>query len=176
MPGMNQGLRRIILSLPAALLIFAGLSGPADTYHVGVDGSGFSPATLTVKVGDTVVWENTDVTDFSHTTTSDLSFFDPNYWDYTLVSSGDTFSRTFNNVGTFSYHDTADIGTGTIIVNALNVTPAISLESPRLVAGQFLFDAAGLTAGKTNVLQASNDLTSWAAIQTNVAAAASLTF
>jgi hypothetical protein len=50
------------------------------------------------------------------------------------------------------------------------------LESARQEGSQFLFAATGLTVGKTNVLQASTNLTSWVAIKTNVANNASLAF
>jgi plastocyanin len=155
------------------LILSIALPAGATTYYVTVNGSSFSPATLTVEPGDTVVWENLE--DFPHTTTSDLSLFDPNYWDGLLVGQGDTFAHTFNNVGTFTYHDELDSGTGTITVS-LPAPPGIMLESARQEGSQFLFAATGLTVGKTNVLQASTNLTSWVAIKTNVANNASLTF
>ena len=149
-------------------------SASAATFNVTVNGSSFSPATQTINIGDTVVWQNADDL-FPHTTTSDLAFSDPNYWSGLLVEYGDTFSVTFNNEGTFTYHDQADTGTGSITV-IQSVLPTISLAAPRLDGGQFLFDATGLTVGKTNVLLASTNLTSWAAISTNVASATSSTF
>lgn len=157
----------------AILLIATALPGHAADHNVSVNGSRFSPATLTIETGDTVIWENAE--DFPHTTTSDLSFFDPNYWDGVLASQGDTFSFTFNNAGTFTYHDKLDSGTGTITV----IPPtslAIVLEAPRIEGNQFLFDATGLTVGKTNVLLTSTNLTSWVATITNVAVATSWTF
>ena len=172
---MTIGLWRGTLLLLTGWLLSSGQIQAAD-YYIGVDGSGFSPAMLEINVGDTVVWENTDDTDYPHTTTSDLNIFDPGYWDGYMFSLGDTFSWTFNSVGTFTYHDSADIGTGTIIVNPLSLTPTITLESPRLENGQFLFEATGLTVGKTAVLMSSTNLTSWTAIQTNVADGSSLTF
>ena len=54
--------------------------------------------------------------------------------------------------------------------------PIIILESPRIEGGQFLFDATGLTVGKTNVLEHSASLGQWTAISTNIAAATSMTF
>ena len=149
-------------------------SASAATFNITVDGSGFSPATQTINIGDTVVWQNADDL-FSHTTTSDLAFSNPNYWNGLLVNYGDTFSVTFNNVGTFTYHDQSDTGTGSITV-ILPTPPMILLAAPRLNGSQFLFDATGLTIGKTNVLQTSTNLTSWVTITTNVAATASLTF
>src|SRR5262249_14020710 len=99
------------------------------TYQVAVDGSGFSPETLTIDVGDTVVWVNFDDT-FSHTTTSDLPVTDPNYWNGFLVDFFDTFAQQFNSIGRFTYHDQLDIGLGTIIVGAANPPPAVNLTNP----------------------------------------------
>jgi plastocyanin len=159
-----------------ALLISVGLPMQAETHHVTVDGSGFAPASLPVQVGDTVVWENVDDWDFSHTTTSTLGMFDPNYWNGYLVSLGDTFARTFNNEGAFDYIDQLGDGTGTITVSPAVVTPVIKLESPRMAGGQFLFEATGLTTGKTNVLLSSTNLTTWLPVSTNAAASGSITF
>jgi plastocyanin len=156
----------VIISLP--------LSTQAATFYVTVNGSSFSPATLNIDVGDTVIWENTDVF-FSHSTTSNLDLFDPNYWDGWMVDTEDTYGRLFDSPGIFSYHDQFDTGTGTITVNQTFI-PVIMLETPREVGHQFLFDATGLTVGKTNVLQASSSLTDWVSVATNIAATASLTF
>ena len=168
------------LFLSASLGLLAGLifliAPPAEAaiHNVTVNGSIFSPANLTIEVGDTVVWENLDDSS-SHSTVSALPFLNPNYWNGLLVDQGDTFAHTFNNAGTFTYSDQFDTGTGTI-----TVTPpaplGIVLASPRKEGGQFLFEATGLTVGKTNVLEASTNLTSWAAIKTNVADNASMTF
>ena len=94
-----------------SLILLAALPAEAATYHVTVNGSSFSPDALTIDVGDSVVWENLDDTS-AHSTTSDLSVIDPNYWNGLLVNSGDTFEFTFNNVGTFTYYDQLDSGTG----------------------------------------------------------------
>ena len=173
---MSKGLLRGALSLMAGLLFSIGLQVQAALYYVSVSDSGFAPATLNINVGDTVVWVNDDEF-FSHSTTSDLDIFDPNYWDGLLVEFESTFPQTFNNVGTFTYYDEFDLGnTGTINVSAPSTTPVITLESPRLTDGQFLFEATGLTVGKTNVLWSSTNLTNWTAITTNVADGSSMTF
>lgn len=256
----------LTLSLIAALLALVGLRLDGATYEVAVDDSGFSPATLTINVGDTVFWVNLDDT-FSHTTTSDLPVTNPNYWNGLMVDVFDSFEHQFNSVGRFTYHDDLDFGTGTIIVSGANTAPsvnitnphanavfsapatftleatasdpdaggsvvaveffvgdtsvgvdfdspysasvselaagtynlsaiaadnlgaqstnsiritvsgpAVGLTAPRMASGQFLFDATGLTAGRTNVLQTSTDLASWSATETNVAASSSATF
>ena len=161
-------------SLLAGLIFVSVIPMEAATYNVSVNGSHFSPATLTIELGDTVVWENLE-NNFSHTTTSTLPFFNANYWRGFMVDQFDTFAHTFNNVGTFTYYDELDSGTGSVTV-ILPAPPGIVLESPRKVGNQFLFDATGLTVGKTNVLLASTNLTAWTAISTNIAANTSMTF
>jgi plastocyanin len=149
-------------------------SAAAAIHTVTVNEAFFSPSLLTIAAGDTVIWENVD-TFFPHTTISDLPSGNANYWTGLMVGEGDTFEHTFNNVGTFTYHDNQGSGQGTITVTA---PPAagIVLAAPRTVGNQFYFDATGLTVGKTNVLQASTNLTSWVAIKTNVANNAAATF
>jgi plastocyanin len=56
----------------------------------------FSPETLTVPAGTTVIWENSD--SVSHTTTSE-----DEAWDSDSLASGDEFSFTLDEAGTFSY-------------------------------------------------------------------------
>lgn len=171
---MKNALPFRCFNLFASLIVFAAGQVMAATHYVTVDDSGFSPNTLTIDVGDTVNWENMDMEDFPHTTTSDPSVAYPDNWDYLLVGLGENVNVTFNDAGTFTYHDTAGTGTGTIIVNQ-PVLSVITLESPRLAGGQFVFGATGLTVGKTNVLETSTNLTSWVAVQTNVADNVSLT-
>jgi plastocyanin len=68
-----------------------------------LSGSGFafSPSTLTVSAGTTIVWKNTTST--PHTVTSnDGKTFDSG--NSTPINAGDTFSFKFTKVGTFNYH------------------------------------------------------------------------
>ncbi len=60
---------------------------------------GFSPEPLEVHAGDTVVWTQagTEV----HTITADDNSFDSG-----VLNPGDTFSHTFDRVGTYTYHCT----------------------------------------------------------------------
>src|SRR5262245_10745728 len=127
---MRKAAPELTLSLLTAWLALVGLQLSGATYKVAVDGSGFSPASLTINVGDTVVWINLDDT-FSHTTTSDLPATSPNYWDGVLIDFFDTFAQQFNSVGQFTYHDQLDIGTGTIIVAGNNTPPSVSITNPQ---------------------------------------------
>jgi plastocyanin len=64
---------------------------------VSMENFSFVPADLTVSVGTTVTWTNNDAA--THTVTSDTGLFDSKD-----MSKGGTFSHTFTEKGTFSYH------------------------------------------------------------------------
>ena len=171
---MKSGSFRVCVWLVCAGL-WSSQSPPslAGVNIVSVYQSGFTPDSLTITRGESVTWVNDDETDDSHTTTSDLPIINFDYWNAILFNNGDFYSKAFNNLGTFTYHDTLGVGTGRIMVSEA-ATPIV-LESPRIVAGQFLFDLTGLAIGKTNVLEFSTNLTNWASLQTNVAAGSSAT-
>jgi plastocyanin len=160
---------------PVLLLLALGLSSLvfpvfAETCRVGVTGASFSPISLSINVGDSVEWENREQ-GFPHTTTSDLSVSNANYWSGVMGGVSDKFAHTFSSTGTFTYHDERDLGAGVIHVNA-----GASLRALRKENGPLLFDATGLTAGTTNVLQGSTNLSGWIGLSTNVATGASMNF
>jgi plastocyanin len=71
----------------------------------------FNPSTLTVKVGTKVTWTNEDTV--SHTVTSDSG----NELSSGQLSQGQSYSHTFNQVGTYNYHCSIHYSmTGTVIV------------------------------------------------------------
>ncbi len=83
------------------------ISGQAS---VSISGFAFVPSTLTVTVGTTVTWTNQD--SVTHTVTSNDNLF--NSGD---ITTGATFSHTFEQKGTFKYHCTIHpFMTGEIIV------------------------------------------------------------
>ncbi len=57
----------------------------------------FQPTPLTIAVGTTVTWTNTDGTE--HTVTADDGSFKSD-----RLASGATFGQTFATAGTFAYH------------------------------------------------------------------------
>ncbi|WP_171161920.1 cupredoxin family copper-binding protein [Streptomyces sp. I05A-00742] len=57
----------------------------------------FVPPELTIGAGETVTWTNNDST--PHTVTADDGTFDSG-----PLNQGQTFSRTFNQRGQFTYH------------------------------------------------------------------------
>ena len=71
---------------------------------------GFSPSSITIKVGSSVTWTNTG--NATHTVTADDGSFDSG-----SVTSGATFSHTFATAGTFAFHCAIHPGMkGTVVV------------------------------------------------------------
>jgi plastocyanin len=71
--------------------------GPVLTSSVDIRSMSFQPANIQVTVGTTVTWTNFD--GVNHTVTSDAAVFESG-----PLADGDTYSYTFNTVGTFPYH------------------------------------------------------------------------
>ena len=68
----------------------------ARTHTITIKNSKYSPASLTINAGDTVVWKNDD--DKDHTVVADdKSFKSEN------ISSGDDYTSAFKKAGTFKY-------------------------------------------------------------------------
>ncbi len=108
-------------------------SGSSSTYDIEITSSGFSPKTLEINAGDTVTWTNKDSRNHwpasaihpTHTvypgssiskcgTSAESEIFDA----CNGLSAGESYSFTFNEKGTWKYHDHLSISrTGTIIVN-----------------------------------------------------------
>lgn len=68
------------------------------TDKVAIQNMAFGPAVISVKKGTKVTWTNQDST--SHTVTSDSG----TTMNSQSLSNGDTYSVTFDTVGTFTYH------------------------------------------------------------------------
>jgi len=83
---------------------------PPVANTVSIVNMAFSAATLTVSVGTTVTWTNSD--NMTHTVTSDATGFDSGD-----IAPGGKYSKVFSAAGTFAYHCTIHPGMkGTIVV------------------------------------------------------------
>ncbi|MGZ4904236.1 MAG: cupredoxin domain-containing protein [Halobacteriota archaeon] len=71
----------------------------ASQNSVTMKGLAFNPSSLTITKGANVTWTNDDST--THTVTSDTGAFDSGN-----LSPGATYTRQFNDTGTFPYHCT----------------------------------------------------------------------
>lgn len=129
--------------------IFAGLAlclslaspGRGAVYTNTIYFFAFDPPTRTVAPGDTVVWVNLD--GVGHTVTGDTKEEPICGSDY--LSPGGRCMRTFNTIGTFTYHcEPHESMVGTIVVEApVNLPPNVVITSPTNGAS---------FAGPTNVL------------------------
>ncbi|MEV7099387.1 cupredoxin family copper-binding protein [Amycolatopsis sp. NPDC051045] len=95
-------MRRAALAV-AGLLVFLNLpfAGPAAaaTQQVMMQGYAYSPAALTVRVGDTVTWMQHDEAPHDVVTTSaPVAFRSPR------LSAGQSWSYTFRQPGTYQYY------------------------------------------------------------------------
>ena len=80
------------------------------THYIDIQGYAFSPSSITINVGDTIVWTNYDSA--SHTVTSNDGTFDSG-----SIANGNTFSFTFTSAGTFDYYCAPHPGmTGSVTV------------------------------------------------------------
>lgn len=113
----------------------------------------FSPATLNITLGDTVIWTNNGSA--SHTTTSDTGL-----WNSGTLTSGNTFQFTFNNYGRFPYH-CAIHGSMTAAIVITPPAPTLGSNSP-VKAGQALNLTATSVAGATFAWTGPNSFTSTA--------------
>ncbi|MGC7097327.1 cupredoxin domain-containing protein [Amycolatopsis lurida] len=94
---MSRVLVVALLLLGGQLLIPASAS--AASTHVMISGYAYSPATLTVRTGDTVTWSNHDQAPHDVVTTSaPASFKSP------MLATGQSWSHTFAKAGSYSYY------------------------------------------------------------------------
>ena len=69
--------------------------GSPGVYNVAISNFSFSPKEITIKSGDSVVWTNDDSA--THTVTG-------SGWGSSDLKQGQTYSQTFDTVGTYEYY------------------------------------------------------------------------
>ena len=112
----------LALALVGALAALTSFGAPPTTraaqHAIQIADSAFSPATMTITVGDTVTWTNADGR--PHTVTSNDGAFDSGNLD-----EGQAFTFTFGEPGTYTYHcNYHDQMQATIVVQA--AAPAVT--------------------------------------------------
>jgi plastocyanin len=90
---------RILLVLIFAMLLAPVPEAAAATFQVHMSGYAYGPAQLSVKVGDTVTWTNHDQAAHDAVVTSG-----PAQFRSPLLSTGESWSFTFAQPGTYSYY------------------------------------------------------------------------
>jgi plastocyanin len=119
-------MRRLFIAVAAALALTALGSATAANQTVTITRTGFVPADVTVNVGETVTWRNTDTS--SHQVT-----FDRVPCNLT-IAAGQSASCTFRAGGRYSYVDRSQQPRlrGTVTVNGPRAS--VTLAAPRATA------------------------------------------
>jgi plastocyanin len=119
---VNPMLRRTVTGLLMASVIAVSTAAlapavlAADT-TIDIAGFAFSPQSVTVKVGDTVTWANSDAQ--GHTASADNGA-----WDTGTISGNTSKSVTMTTPGTFAYHcKIHETMTATLVVEAAAAPP-----------------------------------------------------
>lgn len=108
MPGMVPG--SAMTAPTTASGTTSANPAPVATDTVSISNFAFSPSTITVRAGSTVVWTNMDQ-DAHTVTATDRSFGSQ------PLNTGDTFRHTFTSPGTYTYLCTIHpFMTGTVVV------------------------------------------------------------
>ena len=88
--------------LACSVSVSVGVASPPRkpvAHSVVIEGMQFKPATLDIRAGDSVTWVNKDVVE--HTATAAASAKQP--FDSGLIRGGQTWKRTFTDVGALDY-------------------------------------------------------------------------
>jgi plastocyanin len=109
----------VIAALGAAAIFHASDAGAA-THNVEIQDYAYTPASMTVEVGDTVTWTNADSA--PHTVTSKGG----GPLDSPTLQQGDSWSFTFTTAGTFEYYCALHpdmVGTVTVVDHGTGHAP-----------------------------------------------------
>ncbi|HKQ39172.1 MAG TPA: CHRD domain-containing protein [Verrucomicrobiae bacterium] len=116
--------------IPAFAIAFLSFVLPAESafYTNRIENFAFNPSSMTVRVGDTIVWINADT--IGHTVTGDT---EETICGSQLLSQGGMCMRTFDTAGTFPYHCephfTFMFGSVTVQPGG-NQNPTVSISAP----------------------------------------------
>jgi plastocyanin len=112
----------------ASLAVVTSVS--AATTTVAITKAGFVPSATTINVGDSVTWTNNDSTNHQ-VISQEGGFASP------IMKPGETWSRTFEKAGSFSYNDAFNkTFKGTVTVNGPPSTLTLNGSTSLVTYGQ----------------------------------------
>jgi len=119
----------LIAIAPSAFAEDVTVTNAPGSSTPGCEPNCFVPSTVTIEVGDTVTWDNTDTA--AHTASSGTPTDGPSgVFDSGLMMAGGSYSYTADTAGTFDYfcmvHPWME---GTIIVEAAGAAEAAAAEA-----------------------------------------------
>ena len=137
----------LMLFLVIAVLCLFSSTSYSATVDISIQDFSFTPSSKTINAGDTVRWTNND--SVSHTSTSGTGGTANGTWDSGTLASGQSYSRVFNDEGTFSYFCSIHPSmTGTIIVApASSGTANLSVAKTGTGSGTVTSNPTGINCG-----------------------------
>lgn len=130
--NMNRLFLKFLFCATTLLIFTASSFAARVTITVGDDF--FSPKTVTITNGDTVVWTNTGFA--SHTSTSGTSCSPSGQWNSPLMGHAGSYTITnFNfGAGNYPYFCTPHCSFGmtglVVVVSAANIAPTVTITNP----------------------------------------------
>ena len=154
----------MIAIAPSAFAEDVTVTNAPGSASPGCEPNCFVPSTVTIEVGDTVTWDNTDTA--AHTATGGTAADGPSgVFDSSLIMAGGSYSYTADTAGTFDYfcmvHPWME---GTLIVEAAGAADAAAAEAAA--------EAAAAEAAAAAAAAAEADAAAAAAAEADAAAAA----
>ena len=122
-------LKRMILSFTFFITFSFAINAQAS-HAVNASGTSFTPANLTINIGDTVIWTNTSG---FHNVNATLATYpsNPEGFGNALASATWVFKHTFTIAGTYDYQCDAHLGNG--MVGQITVLPAAGINGIELL-------------------------------------------
>ena len=126
-------MKKIYQTLILTVLLFISSSSIAVVHSIVVSNFQFTPASLSVNVGDTIVWT---LGSGNHTTTSNTIPVGADPWDSPINSTVQSFTYVINVAGTYDYICTPHVFAGQIVaintgINSLDLFSNFNIFSVR---------------------------------------------
>lgn len=126
-------MKKIYQTLILTVLLFISSSSIAVVHSIVVSNFQFTPASLSVNVGDTIVWT---LGSGNHTTTSNTIPVGADPWDSPINSSVQSFTYIITVAGTYDYICTPHVFAGQIVaintgINSLDLFSNFNIFSVR---------------------------------------------
>src|ERR1700758_4643814 len=104
MKNSTSHIMAAVMAISSLLILSPGVaSGTTVTVTVGNGGFFFSPSSVTIHPGDTVLWTWSSS---DHSSTSGTPGNPSGLWDSGILNQGAMFTHTFNATGSFPYYCT----------------------------------------------------------------------
>ena len=111
-------------TLTLFVFTFFVLTGWSQDHIVGVTNNVYTPADITITVGETIEWQNTE--GFHNVNGTQTTYPDNPESFGNMTGTGWTFQHTFNTAGTYDYQCDPHVSFG--MIGTITVNPAASTD------------------------------------------------